>query len=60
MASMAQAAAAASAIAARRSGQTPDSLALHFPDADDGVRGVRFVDAVIASDASDGAWTSCG
>ena len=50
---------AAEAIAARRSGQTPDSLALHFPDADDGVRGVRFVDAVIASDASDGAWTPC-
>ena len=42
---------AAEAIAARRSGRTADPLALHFPDADDGVRGVRFVDAVIASDA---------
>ncbi len=51
---------AAEAIAARRSGRTADPLALHFPDADDGVRGVRFVDAVIASDAADGAWTSCG
>ena len=48
---------AAEAIAARRSGGTADPLALHFPDADDGVRGVRFVDAVIATDAADGAWT---
>lgn len=51
---------AAEAIAARRSGQAADPLALHFPTADDGVRGVRFVDAVIASDAADGAWTDCG
>ena len=51
---------AAEAIAARRSGQAADPLALHFPTADDGVRGERFVVAVIASDAANGAWTSCG
>ncbi len=50
---------AAEAIAARRAGVTPDPLALHFPDAIDGLRGVRFVDAVIASSAADGAWTAC-
>ena len=50
---------AAEAIAARRSGQQVDPLALHFPDADDGARGVRFVDAVVASSAANGAWTFC-
>ncbi len=50
---------AAEAIAARRSGQAPDPLALHFPNAEDGARGVRFVDAVIASSGANGAWTPC-
>jgi predicted dehydrogenase len=49
---------AAEAIAARRAGTDPDPLALHFPDAEDGVRGVAFVEATIASSAADGAWTS--
>jgi predicted dehydrogenase len=48
---------AAEAIAARRSGQPPDPLALHFPNADDGWMGLRFVDAVIRSSAANGAWT---
>jgi predicted dehydrogenase len=48
---------AAEAIAARRSGQTPDPLALHFPNADDGWMGLRFVDAVIRSNKADSAWT---
>jgi predicted dehydrogenase len=49
---------AAEAIAARRAGVRADPLALHFPDALDGLRGVRFVDAVIASSGADGAWTA--
>jgi predicted dehydrogenase len=49
---------AAEAIAARRSGTMPDSLALHFPNARDGALGVKFVDAVMTSSAAGGAWTS--
>ena len=49
---------AAEAIAARRAGQIPDPLALHFPNADDGWMGMRFVDAVIRSSAADGVWTT--
>lgn len=48
---------AAEAIAARRTGQTPDPLALHFPSADDGWMGMRFVDAVIRSSDANGVWT---
>jgi predicted dehydrogenase len=48
---------AAEAIAARRAGVTADPLALHFPNARDGVLGVRFVDAAMASSAAGGAWT---
>jgi predicted dehydrogenase len=50
---------AAEAIAARRSGQTPNPLALHFPNALDGLRGIHFVDSVIASSKQHGAWTAC-
>ena len=50
---------AAEAIAARRAGSQADPLAFHFPNADDGVQGVRFVDAVVASSAANGQWTSC-
>jgi predicted dehydrogenase len=50
---------AAEAIAARRSGREPDPLALHFPTESDGVRGLRFVDAVLRSSDADGAWTRC-
>jgi predicted dehydrogenase len=48
---------AAEAIAARRAGVAADPLALHFPDARDGVLGVEFVDAAMASSAAGGAWT---
>lgn len=47
---------AAEAIAARRAGIAPDPLALHFPNALDGLLGVRFVDAVVRSSAANGAW----
>ena len=49
---------AAEAIAARRSRTTPDPLSLSFPNAEDGVLGVRFVDAAMSSSAAGGAWTS--
>ncbi len=48
---------AAEAIAARRSGQSADPLALHFPNALDGLLGVQFVAAVIHSSDNNGAWT---
>lgn len=50
---------AAEAIAARRAGVTPDPLALYFPNARDGMLGVGFVEASLASSAAGGAWTSC-
>ena len=49
---------AAEAIAARRAGQTANPLALHFPNATDGLLGVRFVDAVMRSSAANGLWTA--
>jgi predicted dehydrogenase len=48
---------AAQAIAARRAGVAAEPLALHFPNATDGLLGLQFVDAVIRSSARDGAWT---
>ncbi|MBP6655254.1 MAG: gfo/Idh/MocA family oxidoreductase, partial [Propionivibrio sp.] len=47
---------AAEAIAARRAGSAPDPLALHFPNAHDGLLGVRFAAAVVQSGAANGAW----
>lgn len=49
---------AAEAIAARRSGHLPDPLAMEFPTHVDGAIGVSFVEAVVASSAAGGAWTS--
>jgi len=48
---------AAEAIAARRSGVPADPLTMHFPNANDGVIGVKFVEAAMASSAAGGAWT---
>ena len=48
---------AAEAIASRRAGVAADPLALHFPTAQDGYRGVAFVEAAIASSTAGGAWT---
>jgi predicted dehydrogenase len=50
---------AAEAIAARRSGQAADPLALHFPNSLDGLLGVRFVDSVIQSSQQNSAWVRC-
>jgi predicted dehydrogenase len=43
--------------AARRLGYAPDPLATTAPGAADGLAGIRFVDACLASDAAGGAWT---
>lgn len=50
---------AAEAIAARRSQQTANPLALHFPDSRDGLLGVQFIDSAIRSSQQGGAWTDC-
>ncbi len=50
---------AAEAIAARRTGRDADPLALHFPNATDGLLSVRFIERVLASSDRDGAWTAC-
>lgn len=47
---------AAEAIAARLTQQTPDPLALCFPNSRDGLLGVRFVAAVIESSLANGRW----
>jgi predicted dehydrogenase len=49
---------AAEAIAARRAQVDPDPLALVFPNAVDGVKGVAFVEAAIASSINNGGWTT--
>jgi predicted dehydrogenase len=49
---------AAEAIAGRRSGIAPDPMAMCFPNEIDGARGVKFVEAAMASSAAGGAWTS--
>jgi len=49
---------AADAVAARRSGQAADPMSLHFPNAGDGLQGIRFVTAALASSNNRGAWTA--
>jgi predicted dehydrogenase len=51
---------AAEAIVARRTGRTPDPLALDSPTVVDGARGVRFVEAAVESSLAGGRWTDCG
>lgn len=47
---------AAAALKAARTGQIPDKE-VHFPTVNDGVEGVRFVAACVASGNADAAWT---
>ena len=49
---------AASAIAARISANTPDPLALHFPNSAHGLAGLRFIHAVSSSSRNNGIWTA--
>lgn len=48
----------ADAIAARLMHREPDPLALQFPTVLDGARGVKFIDAAMASAARGGTWIS--
>ena len=50
---------AAEAIAARRSGETPNPLALYFPNSFDGLMTLRFVFSAIESSKANGKWTKC-
>ena len=50
---------AAEAIAARRSGNTPNPLALYFPNSFDGLMTLRFVFSAIESSRANGKWTKC-
>lgn len=48
----------AEAILARRDGYAADPLAYTFPTVTDGVLGVKFVEAAVASNRQDGRWVS--
>jgi predicted dehydrogenase len=50
---------AAEAIAARRSGNPADPLALYFPNSLDGLMGLKFVFSSIESSKANGKWTNC-
>jgi predicted dehydrogenase len=50
---------AAEVIAARRSGNTANPLALYFPNSWDGLMGLRFVFSAIESSNDNGKWTKC-
>jgi predicted dehydrogenase len=50
---------AAEAIAARRSGNQADPLALYFPNSLDGLMGLNFVFSAIESSRANGKWMSC-
>ncbi len=47
----------AQTLRARLNGTEPDPIRLDFPGVDDGVRGMAFIDTVVASDKSDQKWT---
>ena len=47
----------ADTVRARLTGTRPDKLALDFPDVDDGVRGMLFIETVLASTKSKQKWT---
>ena len=47
----------ADTLRAKLTEQKPDKLALDFPDVDDGVRGMLFIDTVLASTKSRQKWT---
>jgi len=47
----------ADTVRASLSGEPPEPLALDFPNVDDGVRGMLFVESVLASAQSSEKWT---
>lgn len=44
-------------IRARLEGKTPEAVYMDFPTVEDGVRGMRFIEKVVASSKSDAKWT---
>lgn len=50
---------ASEAIAARLTGQSSNPLALDFPKIEDGVRGMKFIEAALQSRDQAGAWIDC-
>ena len=42
----------------RMAGETPSAIDLDFPDAEEGVRGLAFVETILASATSDQKWTA--
>jgi predicted dehydrogenase len=50
---------AAEVIAARRSDNTPNPLALYFPNSFDGLMTLKFVFSAIESSKANGKWTKC-
>ncbi|MBC8036055.1 MAG: hypothetical protein H7X89_02405 [Rhizobiales bacterium] len=44
-------------IAAKMEGREPEPFAKLVPQAADGIRGVRFIEAAVKSSAANGAWT---
>ncbi|MGG2377423.1 gfo/Idh/MocA family oxidoreductase, partial [Salmonella enterica] len=47
----------ATTLNAKLNGTTPAKEALDFPSVEDGIRGMAFIDNVVASAASDKKWT---
>lgn len=47
----------AKVVQARLDGKTPDEVYMDFPTVEDGVRGMKFIDAVIESGKQNAAWT---
>ncbi len=47
----------ADTVRAKIAGKKPDPLALDFPGVDEGVRGMKFIRAVVASGKANAAWT---
>jgi predicted dehydrogenase len=39
-------------------GETPDEFCLDYPKIEDGIRGMAFIDAVVASSSNNAAWTA--
>ena len=47
----------AATVAAKKDGKTPTAEQLDFPNVNDGVRGMAFIDTVVASNATNEKWT---
>jgi len=50
----------AQTLSARIEGRVPAAESLDFPSVEDGVRGMAFIDSVVASSQSDSKWTKLG